>query len=582
MTQFHRYSIFTAISGLFLIFAGALVTSTGSGLSVPDWPLSYGTFFPEMKGGVFYEHGHRLIAGFVATLTVIMAIWAKLKIESKLIRSFCYTAVIAVILQAVLGGMTVIFQLPTWISMSHAFLGQTYVSILWLIALFSSQAWNRITKDDQQSTLLPHLSMFFVWLVFVQLFLGAWMRHIGAGLAIPDFPTSMGAWIPPVMNYWIKVHFAHRVGALCILLFGIGFFSYIFVKHRGIRIVHGFSKLIALLIALQISLGALVIWTGKNSLITSLHVLIGASILSSVILLTAIALKSFNKQKSYLLLLDYVSLGKPRITVMVCMTTFVGFYLASRTGMDWGKLAWTLASVFLVSFGSCSLNQVIEVGADQAMDRTKNRPLAAGRLSLSQGIGVSCATILIGLFIMWFEVNIIGTMFVLASFLGYIIFYTPLKRVTTLNTLVGAIPGALPPVIGWVAASGQFTYQAFLLFVIMFFWQLPHFLAIAWMFADDYKKGNMRMLPINDINGGLTTRQALLYTIALIPIGLIPSFVGMAGKFYFFGTLIISIWFLKKVYSFYKTRQTAQARSVLMSSLMYLPLVFLLMIMDKI
>lgn len=176
----------------------------------------------------------------------------------------------------------------------------------------------------------------------------------------------------------------------------------------------------------------------------------------------------------------------------------------------------------------------------------------------------------------------IATIFVLASFLGYIIFYTPLKKVTTLNTLVGAIPGALPPVIGWVAATGEFTYQAFLLFVIMFFWQLPHFLAIAWMFADDYKRGKMRMLPINDISGGMTTRQALLYTIALIPIGLIPSFVGMAGKFYFFGTLIVSIWFLRKVYHFYKTRQTAQARSVLMSSLMYLPLVFLLMIMDKI
>jgi protoheme IX farnesyltransferase len=581
MTRFHKYSFFTAICGFFLIFAGALVTSTGSGLSVPDWPLSFGTFFPEMTGGVFYEHGHRLIAGFVAILTVILAIWAKIKIQDRLIRIFSYVAVGAVVVQAVLGGMTVIFQLPTWISMSHAFLGQSFVGILSLIALFSSRTWLQITKDDQKNTLLPHLSMFFVWLIFVQLFLGAWMRHIGAGLAIPDFPTSMGAWIPPVFSYWVKVHFAHRVGALCIFLFTVVYFLYVFLKHREFRIVQWFSRIIAFLILVQISLGALVIWTGKNAWITSLHVLCGAIILSAVLLISAISLKTFSRQKSYLLLLDYVSLGKPRITIMVCMTTYVGFYLASRTGIDVARLLWTLTSVFLVSFGSCSLNQVVEVGVDQAMDRTKNRPLAAGRLSLTQGIAVSCSTILLGLFIMWFEVNMIGTFFVLASFLGYIIFYTPLKKVTTLNTLVGAIPGALPPVIGWVAATGQFTYQAFLLFVIMFLWQLPHFLAIAWMFADDYKKAKMRMLPINDISGGLTTRQALLYTIALIPIGLIPSFVGMAGKIYFFGTLMISIWFLGKVYLFYKTKQTAQARSVLMSSLMYLPLVFLLMIVDK-
>lgn len=581
MVQFRRYSFFTAVCGLFLIYAGALVTSTGSGLSVPDWPLSFGTLFPEMTGGVFYEHGHRLIAGFVALLTVVMAIWAKLKIQSKLIRIFSYLAVLAVVMQAILGGMTVLFQLPTWISMSHAFLGQTFVGILCLIALFASATWANIVKDNQKNTLLPHLSLFFVGFIFIQLFLGAWMRHIGAGLAIPDFPLSMGKWIPPVMNYWIKVHFAHRVGALCIFIFSIFYFAYIWTTHRQDKLIRSFSRLITLLVVIQISLGAFVIWTGKNAWITSGHVLCGASILSALLMMTAISLKSFHFQKSYLLLLDYLSLGKPRITIMVCMTTFVGFFLASRTGVDAGKLIWTLTSVFLVSFGSCTLNQVIEVEEDQVMDRTKNRPLATGRLTITQGIVVSGITILVGLMIMWFAVNGMATAFVFASFLGYVLFYTPLKKVTALNTLVGAIPGALPPMIGWVAVSGKFTYQAFLLFVIMFFWQLPHFLAIAWMFADDYKKAKMRMLPMNDINGGLTTRQALLYTIALIPVGLIPSFVGMAGKVYFFGTLLVSIWFFKKVYAFYKTRQTTQARSVLLSSLLYLPLVFFLLIMDR-
>jgi protoheme IX farnesyltransferase len=573
--------MFTSLSGLFLIFAGALVTSTGSGLSVPDWPLSYGTFFPKMEGGIFYEHGHRLIAGFVALLTVALAVWAQVKRLGRLISTFTYVAVGAVILQAVLGGMTVLFQLPTWISMSHAFLGQSFVCLLWLITLFSSSRWQNLQKDEVKQTLLPHLTIFFLIFIFIQLFLGAWMRHIGAGLSIPDFPTSMGAWIPPVINYWVKVHFAHRVGALCIFLYSILFVAYAWNKHRQVRLIRSFLIFIALLIATQVTLGAYVIWSGKHALITSLHVLIGATILSTLGMLTAIVLKGFNLQTSSLLLADYFSLGKPRITTMVCMTTFVGFYLASKSDVDVARLSWTLLSVFLVSFGSCSLNQVVEISEDQAMDRTKNRPLAAGRLSKTQGIAVSVVTILIGLFVMWFEVNAIATYFVLASFLGYIIFYTPLKKVTTLNTLVGAVPGALPPIIGWVAVSGEFTYQAFLLFAIMFFWQMPHFLAIAWMYADDYKKAQMRMLPINDLTGGLTTRQALLYTIALIPIGLIPSFVGMAGKFYFFGTLLVSLWFLKAVYLFFQLRNKTQARKVLMSSLMYLPVVFVLMMIDK-
>ncbi|MCC7460525.1 MAG: protoheme IX farnesyltransferase [Proteobacteria bacterium] len=581
MKRFHQFSLFTSLSGLFLIFAGALVTSTGSGLSVPDWPLSYGTIFPKMEGGVFYEHGHRLIAGFVASLTVLLAVWAYLKKMSRLIRVFSYVAVGAVIVQAVLGGMTVLFQLPTWISMSHAFLGQSYVCILWLITLFSSRHWNDLQKDDSKQTLFPHLTLFFLLLIFIQLFLGAWMRHIGAGLSIPDFPKSMGAWIPPVMNYWVKVHFAHRVGALCIFLYSIFFVSYALNKHRNVRVIKLSVVAIAVLILTQVTLGAYVIWSGKNAWITSFHVLIGASILCAVGILSAISLKSFDRHQSSQLVADYFSLGKPRITTMVCMTAFVGFYLASKHGIDLPRLCWTLVSVFLVSFSACSLNQVIEISEDQAMDRTKHRPLAAGRLSKTQGILVSVVTVLLGVLVMWFEVNAIATAFVIASFLGYVVFYTPLKKRTTLNTHVGAIPGALPPVIGWVAATGDFTYQAFLLFVIMFFWQMPHFLAIAWMYADDYQKAQMRMLPIGDLSGGLTTRQALLYTIALLPIGLIPSFVGMAGHFYFFGTLLVSFWFLKKVYLFFKVRDKAHARRVLLSSLLYLPVVFTLMMFDK-
>ncbi len=581
MKLFHRFSLFTAVCGALLIFAGALVTSTGSGLSVPDWPLSYGTFFPKMQGGVFFEHGHRLIAGFVATLTLVTAAWAYLKVQSSLIRKLCYVAAGAVLLQAILGGMTVLLQLPTWTSVAHACLGQSYFCVLCSIALLSSKTWQNATRDLDTKTLLPHLTLVFVIMVFIQLFLGAWMRHIGAGLAIPDFPTSLGSWIPPIFTYWIKVHFAHRVGALCITIYFIFFALYAAWMHRRKKIIRIFLYILFILILTQVTLGSFVIWTGKNAFITSLHVVCGASILGTLVLMCLMVFHLFNAQQSYLLLLDYISLGKPRITIMVCMTAFVGFFLASKGEIHSVRLIWTLISVFLVSFGSCSLNQVMEITDDQAMDRTKNRPLAAGRLTAKQGMGVSVATVLAGLAVMYLQVNWIAFIFVLISFLGYILFYTPLKKITNLNTLVGAVPGALPPVIGWVAASGSFTYQALLLFMIMFFWQLPHFLAIAWMFADDYKKAQMRMLPHMDPHGERTTRQALLYTLALIPVGLLPSFVGLAGRIYFFATLLISLWFLKLVFGFFRNPDKAHARKVLLGSLVYLSLVFALLVLDR-
>ena len=582
MKTFHKFSLFTSICGWILILAGALVTSTGSGLSVPDWPLSYGTLFPKMQGGVLFEHGHRLVAGFVATLTIIMAVWAYLKIENSIIRKLSYAALGAVILQAVLGGMTVLYQLPTWISVSHACLGQTYFCILCLITLMSSDFWLNAEKDSETKTLLPILAGFFSGIVFIQLFLGAWMRHIGAGLAIPDFPKSFGHWVPPFFSYWTKVHFAHRIGALCISLYTIFFLTFGFIIHRKSILIRTLLVLLLMLVATQITLGSFVIWTGKNALITSLHVLCGASILATLVLLTAISFRKYDSHKSYLLLSDYVSLGKPRITTMVCMTTFVGFYLASKDHMDVPKLLATLLSVFLVSFGSCSLNQVIEVNEDRAMDRTKNRPLPSGRLTMSSGISISIATVMIGIIVMALEVNSLATVFLIFSFLGYAIFYTPLKKVTNLNTLIGAIPGALPPMIGWMAATGQFAYQGLLLFMIMFFWQLPHFLAIAWMFGDDYKKAKMRMLPLTDPKGDITARQALLYTFALMPIGLIPSLVGLTGIVYFIGSLIVSIWFLRRVYSFFLIREKAQARRMMFGSLIYLTCVFVLMVADRV
>src|SRR5688572_25978876 len=196
----HRFALFTACSTAFLIFAGGLVTSTGSGLAVPDWPLSYGMFFPPMVGGIFYEHGHRMVAAFVGLLTTILTIWICIKEERTWVRRLSVGAFIAVLTQGLLGGLTVRYLLPTWISMTHACLAQTFFCLTIGLAMFTSRGWKRglpVLKERHENLRLPVLCAITTGAVYVQLILGALMRHTQSGLAIPDFPLALGGIIPP-------------------------------------------------------------------------------------------------------------------------------------------------------------------------------------------------------------------------------------------------------------------------------------------------------------------------------------------------------------------------------------------------
>ena len=212
----HRFAVVTVAATLALIFVGGLVTSTGSGLSVPDWPLSYGMLMPPMVGGVFYEHGHRMAATAVGFLTLVLAVWTARTEGRRAIRRLAWAALAAVIAQGVLGGLTVIYLLPTPISVAHACLAQLFFCTLIAIATMTSREWIDGHPSDDVSGLRGAATVATA-AVFAQLLLGAVMRHIGAGLAIPDFPTSFGRWLPPLHTLPVTVHFAHRLGALVVL-----------------------------------------------------------------------------------------------------------------------------------------------------------------------------------------------------------------------------------------------------------------------------------------------------------------------------------------------------------------------------
>ena len=280
--------------------------------------------------------------------------------------------------------------------------------------------------------------------------------------------------------------------------------------------------------------------------------------------------------------LDLVELTKPRIAVMVLFTVAVGALLANPVSADLVQLVHALIGTALVASGASALNQWLERQSDAQMRRTENRPLPAGRLSPGEALGFGIALSVIGLVYMFLVMaHPLAGLVTAVTLLSYVFIYTPLKSKTTLNTLIGAVPGALPPVIGWTAMTGSLDKMAGVLFLIVFFWQVPHFLAIAWMYREDYARAGLKMLPNVDAEGSATSRQMLLYALALVPVSLLPVYLHEAGGMYAFGALGLGLYFLRSVWRFALAPGQPQARKVLHASLVYLPGVLALLLVER-
>ncbi|MFQ5770655.1 MAG: heme o synthase [bacterium] len=282
-----------------------------------------------------------------------------------------------------------------------------------------------------------------------------------------------------------------------------------------------------------------------------------------------------------LYLKDYLQLTKPGVTFMVIISTVGGFYLASAHSVDFLLLINTLLGSWLVASGTNALNQLIERDIDARMKRTQKRPLPAGRLhprhvqifatSISiMGIGHLCLT-----------VNLLTGLLAALTLLSYIFIYTPLKRKTPLSTLIGAVPGALPAMGGWTAVRGEISIEAWVLFAILFFWQLPHFLAIAWIYREDYARGGFLVLPVVDHNGWQTGIQIIIYCLALLSVSLLPTLLGLTGFLYFSGALILGIGFLTSGIRVAVQKTNRYAKQLLHASIIYLPVLMALMFIDK-
>ncbi|MBI3127987.1 MAG: protoheme IX farnesyltransferase [Candidatus Tectomicrobia bacterium] len=279
-------------------------------------------------------------------------------------------------------------------------------------------------------------------------------------------------------------------------------------------------------------------------------------------------------------LTDYLSLTKPRLVPMVLMATAAGYYLASRGGLGFQALIHTLVGTALSTGGTLALNQAAEEDLDARMARTRTRPLPGGRLMQADALVFGGALVVGGLFYLSFLVNPLTGLLTGMAGASYLLLYTPLKRVTSLNSVVGALPGALPPVIGWAAAAGELSLGAFVLFAILFIWQIPHALAIGMLYREEFLEAGVRLLPVEEPDGRSTGRQAVSYCLALLPTAMMPSLIGLAGTVYFFVALILGLVYLAFAVLMARERTTASARRLFGVSLVYLPLVLLVMALD--
>ena len=276
----------------------------------------------------------------------------------------------------------------------------------------------------------------------------------------------------------------------------------------------------------------------------------------------------------------YVELAKPRIAFMLVLTSAAGFYLGTVGNFNVGLFINAMIGIALLAFGVATLNQVIERKTDALMDRTAKRPLPSHRLTMAEALIFGLLQCIIAELYLGFLVNGLTALMGVIVIVGYVLVYTPMKTRSSASTAIGAIPGAMPPLMGWTAASGEVTVPAIVLFLILFLWQFPHFLAIAWMYRKQYEKAGILMLPVVEPEGRITARQIVIFAAMLLPVSLAPFFFGTSGIYYLIGATILGIWFLVVSIQTAIARTDERARKLLLVSVIYLPLIFGLMVFD--
>lgn len=602
-------SLVAVVTTFFLIMWGAVVHNTESSLACPDWPLCYNQFFPIMEGSILIEHGHRLLATLVGVLTILLVVFsAKERKESPdkdhVFRMSCL-ALFLVIAQGALGGITVIYRLPTIVSTSHLGLSLIFFSTLIYINHKASSITERFESLKEETKtifknnwkpIIRHGLLLAMAMLFLQILLGAFMRHAGAGAACGlgsgsallcrDFETlSLTAWpnLPQA-----QLHMVHRMYAIAVFLVVSVFSiraSHIFKTDKKIK-WGSLSPFI--FISFQVFIGIMTVAFRMAVVPTTLH-LAGAALSLGALWKLNLYLKdvedSFFLGNRHSFFSDIVDLTKPRLSLLVMVTVFVGTLIAPEK-INFFKALFAFFLITLVVVGSAALNCYVERDSDALMVRTKERPLPAKRLKPRTALLFGGSLILFSVPAICLFINVVTGVLALIAAILYVNAYTPMKKKSPTAVYVGAIPGAIPPVMGWTAVTGKIDFMAIALFLILFIWQLPHFLAISLYHAEDYNAANIKVYPNLKKGLQITKIGIFVFTLALFFVSLLPSFFSEASAIYTRSAFVLSgVFLIYAARGFFLKHDLALhrewARNYFYGSLFYLPLLLAALIFFK-
>lgn len=587
-----------------LISLGGYVHNTGASLACPDWPLCYGQVMPVMEGGVLIEHSHRMLASLVGFISILIVFFNRRRFgkESRIVK-FSWIALAMVIFQGILGGLTVIFKLPTMVSTSHLAMSMIYFSTLiyiYHLITIDGKIDSTIEVNSSWNKNIKHFSLLAFVLVYAQIVLGALMRHLGLGgacgigyensLKCLDSVEFVSAWLP--VSSEAQLHMLHRMAGILILFFIFWLFVKAFKsvfkntnQHLVVRNTKNLFIFLLVAIIAQVKLGILVVAKGIPANITTLH-LLGAAVCLGILFKIYLNLNSFGKiigEDSNTIVKDLLALTKPRLSGLVIFTSAIGIYMNPES-ISFFKGFVSLVSTSLIVAGACVLNCYAEREDDRLMKRTSDRPLPGGRISEKTALYFGIGLVGINILIQFVFINFLTGLLGLIATIVYLFFYTPLKKKSWLAVFVGAIPGAIPPLMGWTSVSGNISLIAMVLFGILFVWQLPHFLSISVYYAEDYKDAQFVVLP--NLKGvPYTMQQIFLYTIVLAMISLIPYYSGYDATYTVFaaatGAAFIICSILGVIYAKQMETSKAWARKYFWGSLMYLPAILTLIVIYK-
>lgn len=561
----HRLAVLLAVATLILISIGGLVTSTHSGLSVPDWPLSYGRLMPRMWGGILFEHGHRMVATCVGLLTIATA-WAFRRDSRLWLRRTAWAALALVVVQGVFGGLTVLLKLPKPVSIIHATLAQTFFCLSVALAVWTSPQWKRDPAPSGAGTdiPLPHIALLLFLSLYLQLILGATVRHSGHAVEL------------------------HMVNAGLILLWIGWALRRLSESHAGEGDLWTAALSLTAVFFLQSVLGTMTLLSFMGSgwpthpLSTigwaTAHVAMGAVLLGLSTVFGLLAWRRFPGAFDAERVRDYVALTKPGITLMAAVTALAGFLLASEGTLPLVRLAHTALGTLCVSAGACALNMLLERNEDALMFRTEGRPLPSRRIAPGEALFVGVVLVAGGVAYLAALVNVLTAALAGLTVAVYVYIYTPLKKISPFNTAVGAVAGALPPVLGWAAASGRLDGGAAVIFAILFFWQFPHFFSLAWLYRDDYARAGFAMWPVVQPDGSRTSRQAVIGSAALLAASLAPLALGKGTVWYAGIAGVLGTALLLLGWGFHRQRTVSRARRLFLASVLYLPLLLAVLV----